>query len=772
MITRCLESRDLLRASVRSAEVHATEPAAVVLKTAAVVAARKAISSADAAMLQRQHLAAVGDTVEGRLRIDFLTDDIVRIRYAQGPDVPANPTPMVVGSFPAPAVTITRDAPTNTLRARTAAIELTVHLDPFRIAIHDHAGRKLTGIGGPEKDNFCAWDTHNTGIARATADGSPVATENFDLHHDEAVYGLGERFLRLNKVGQTVDLTMQDALGVTSPRAYKNIPFYMTTAGYGVFFNHSSLLTLWVGSASTVDVQVAIHDDFLDYYLFFGDLKHILHQYTALTGRGTLPPKWTFGYWQSKISYQSADETLAIAKAMRQHDIPCDVIHLDTHWFKKDWYCDLQFDPVRFPDPAAYFRQLAGMGVKVSLWQLPYIPEGSQLFEDLKAVDGFVKTRDGGIYNVRICFVAGFKGIVGLIDYTNPAAVAVHQRYLRALLQMGAAVFKTDFGEAAPLDGVYYDGTPGHRMHNLYPLLYNQAVAAVTREVTGENVVWARSAWAGSQRFPLHWGGDNSPNYFNMAPQIEGGLSFGLSGFQFWSQDIGGFCGTVNEPLLIRWMQTSMFLSHARIHGSGDRELYKFAPETIRICRDFIRLRYRLMPYIYGSARACVEQSLPMLRALVLEFPDDPTTHNIGDQFLFGDSLMLAPLYTPADTRRVYLPAGAWTHWFTRQTLQGPAWITARESAETIPLYIREGGLIPIGPAMNYVNEIPTDPLTLLLAPLQHDGTRHCTAAVDDRWVPFTYTRTAGRHELTIGPGAPRVEIQTLGSADLHVRRL
>ncbi len=222
-------------------------------------------------------------------------------------------------------------------------------------------------------------------------------------------------------------------------------------------------------------------------------------------------------------------------------------------------------------------------------------------------------------------------------------------------------VIKTDFGEAAPLDGVYYDGTPGSHMHNLYPLLYNKAVFEVTREETGAGVVWARSAWAGSQRYPLHWGGDSSPNYANMLPQLEGGLSFGLSGFQFWSQDIGGFHGAIEEKLLIRWMQIGLFNSHSRIHGFGDRELYKFGPETQRICGDYLRLRYRLLPYIYGSARQCVESSLPMTRPLVVEYQHDPTVWNMSDEYLFGDSLLVAPIFSEAPLRQVYLPEGMWT---------------------------------------------------------------------------------------------------------------
>ena len=602
------------------------------LKTSAVMAAKRQISSADSDMLNQQKVAMVGETVEGRVRIDVLDDHIIRIRYAEGTTVPENPTPMVVGQFSGPsqcsidvvgqaAHTMLDKAPwlktgeeeaeaSGQISLSTAKLYIAISLNPYRLEVYQTDGKRICGIGGPEKDNFANWDAYNTGVTR-TMSGNPVAVECFDLAYNECIYGLGERFIKLNKVGQTIDLNMVDALGVTTPRAYKNIPFFASTHGYGVFFNHSSLMTYWVGSMSAVDIQVAAEDDFLDYYLITGDIRQVLAAYTDLTGKGVMPPKWTFGYWQSKISYSSAEETLEIARKMREYAIPCDVIHLDTFWFKEDRYCNLEFAAERFPDPAAYLQELAALGIKVSLWQLPYIPEGSALFNDLQAVDGFVKDANGAIYNSGICFTPGFKGVVGVVDYTNPAAVKVHQEYFRRLFRMGARVIKTDFGEAAPLDGVYFDGTPGSRMHNLYPLLYNKAVFEVTKEETGDGVVWARSAWAGNQRYPLHWGGDNSPNYFNMLPQLEGGLSFGLSGFQFWSHDIGGFCGSIDENLLIRWMQVGMFISHSRIHGFGDRELYKFGPETQRICGDYIRLRYRLLPYIFGQARQCVASRCP-----------------------------------------------------------------------------------------------------------------------------------------------------------------
>ncbi len=802
MMTRLLETREIVRASVTSCEVFSVEKAALLLKTTAMSAIWKPLSSADSAMLLQISSADEGRAIEGRLRIDLLSDSVLRVRYSEGDAVPENNTPMIIGVVAVPITcefdlretsrSLIEPEQSNTpvagsvdaivsgnpvfqecqeVTIRTAKLRIAVTLKPFRIVILDMDGRKLCGIGGAEKNNFFRWDSYNTGICRNVGNSRAIAVENFDLRDDECIYGLGEKFIKLNKVGQTIDLHLADALGVTSPRSYKSVPFYVSNKRYGVFFNHSSSMSYWLGSMSATDVQVAAEDNFLDYYIFTGDVKQILSSYTDITGKGVLPPKWTFGYWQSKISYSSADETLEIAAKLRKERIPCDVIHLDTHWFKKDWYCDLEFDTKRFPDPEGYFRKLSDLGFKVSLWQLPYIPGGSNLFDRLASVGGFVKCADGSIYDLGLCFTEGFQGIVGVIDFTNPEAVKIYQDALRRLLCLGAKVIKTDFGESAPTDGVYCDGTPGSRMHNLYPLLYNKAVFDVTREVTGDGVVWARSSWAGGQRYPLHWGGDNSPNFENIIPQLQGGLSLGLSGFQFWSQDIGGFCGPTTDQLLIRWMQVGMFLSHSRIHGSGDRELYKFSPETIHICREYINLRYRLLPYIYGAAKMAVDSSLPMLRALVIEYPDDPNVWNLGDEYLFGDSLLVAPITNDETSRRIYLPKGVWTDWWTRERLHGNRWIDLTPDIERLPLFIREGGLIPMGPKMNFVDEVKVEKINLLVSLFEDDGTSSFLVSVNDGFVPVEYVYSEGRHVVTIGESNVEFTLEPLGESELDVIR-
>jgi len=769
LYTRCLETRDLERSSVAACELERWEGGALVLRTRSERCGNRAHRREPddwAALLPRAG-------PEGTLRLDLVSDAVLRVRYAEGSEVPEGETRMVVGSPPPPTrIDVERGGDAAVLATPAARFE--IQLAPFALRARDAAGRVAAEIGGPEKNFFRSWDAYSTGIGRTGA-GRPLAFECFALRPQEAVFGFGEKFLALDKVGQTVDLNMVEALGTNTPRSYKNIPFFWSTRGWGVFVNQSARMTCWVGSRSAADVQIAIEDDFLDYYLFIGSPQEILARYTDLTGKSRMPPRWSFGFWQSRISYRSAEEALDVARRNRAAGIPTDVLHLDTHWFREDWYCDLEFARDRFPDPAGFFEQMADLGVKVSLWQLPYIPEGSRLFDDLLSVDGFVKTGDGGLYDVGICYTPGFKGRVGCIDFTNPAAKRVYQSYLRRLFELGARVIKVDFGEQAPLDGVYHDGTPGHRMHNLYPLLYNQAVAEVTREATGESIIWARSAWAGSQRYPLHWGGDSSANWHNLAPQIRGGLSLGLCGFPFWSMDIGGFAGETGGPLLVRWMQAGVFFSHPRIHGMGNRELDRCDPETLRLCRDALRLHYRLLPYLWATARECAPRAIPVSRALVLEYPDDPTTWSIADQWLLGDALLVAPILDESGSRRVYLPAGVWTDWWTGERAIGPSWIELTADLATIPLWLREGAVIPMGPAVDHVGEGPVEELTLRVAPFLGGGARELAIPSPEGDLRISYRATDGRHVVStppiarvalevVGPDAPLLELRASSS--------
>ena len=698
----------------------------------------------------------------GLVRVDPLGSSAIRLRHVLDGDLRDGGESMIVGSLDVPEVRI--DPGETAVELHTPRVTVTIELDPFVIALADRATRRAVRVGGPDRNYFGVGDSLGTGVHVDTTDGRPVATETFSIPPGATVHGFGESFVGFDKVGQTIDLDVHDAVGVSTPRMYKAVPFFVTTAGYGVFVHTTASTTCWVGSRSANEVQVAVDDDVLDYVVFFGSVRDVIGDYTALTGRAPMPPDWSFGWWQSRCTYVSAEETLGVVRDLREAGFPVDVIHLDTSWFAVDWRCDLEFAPDRFPDPAAYCEELRRMGVHLSLWHLPYLVAGTRLHDRLAEVDGFVKTASGDDYDVGIHFVRGYDGPVHVIDWTNPAAVDVMREEYGRLFDTGASVIKADFGEEAPTDGVYADGTSGTRMHNRYPLLYQAAVHDATERSTGERIAWVRSGWAGGQRYPVHWGGDAPPDWEILPAELHGGLSLGLSGYTFWSSDIGGTAALPEDELLIRWLQLGVLLSHARVHGDGVREPHRWSPVASDLARRWIGLRYRLLPYLLGSARASAAAGLPFARPLVVDFQDDPTTWRIGDEFICGEALLVAPILEPGGWRRVYLPPLRWYEWQTGEAVEGGVWLDTEHELATLPMFLREGAAVPMGPEMAYVGERPTDPLSVRVAPFSTDGESTFVTRIDHRDVEIRYRADGGHHEVRVTGAPGAVALDVLGT--------
>jgi alpha-D-xyloside xylohydrolase len=259
---------------------------------------------------------------------------------------------------------------------------------------------------------------------------------------------------------------------------------------------------------------------------------------------------------------------------------------------------------------------------------------------------------------------------------------------------MGVGAIKVDFGEAAPNTGIYASGKSGFYEHNLYPLRYNKAVASITKQVSGENIIWARSAWAGSQRYPLHWGGDAENTNTGMEAELRGGLSFGLSGFSFWSHDIGGFVLRTPEDIYRRWLPFGMLTSHTRCHGAPPKEPWEYNEAFMDYFRTVDELKYRLMPYIYAQAKYCTERGLPMLRALFVEYPDDPGAWLVDNQYLFGSDILVAPLFENVTERNVYLPTGNWIDYQTGKVYSA-GWHKIEAGKIQVVMLVREGAVIP-----------------------------------------------------------------------------
>ena len=416
-----------------------------------------------------------------------------------------------------------------------------------------------------------------------------------------------------------------------------------------------------------------------------------------------MPPLWSFGIWMSRMTYFSADEVEDICHRLRSEHYPCDVIHLDTGWFRTDWLCEWKFNPERFPDPQGFIHRLADNGFKVSLWQLPYVAHGAEQLAEAKANQYISSPADGADTSTGGASNFSALDYAGTIDFTNPAATEWYQdRLLRPLLQMGVKCIKTDFGENIHMNHHYHAMSP-QRLNNIYSLLYQRAAYDVTKEVTGDGIVWARSAWAGCQRYPLHWGGDSASSWDGMAGSLRGGLHFGLSGFAFWSHDVPGFHSApdfMNSPLdervYVRWTQFGVFTSHMRYHGTCKREPWHY-PAIAPIVKRWWKLRYRLIPYIVEQSREACQSGLPLLQALIFRHAADRQAWHVDDEYYFGSDFLVCPVMSGDDTRDVYLPQGQWVNFFTGQRLEGGRWHYAvKTPLSQMPVYVRPGATIPI----------------------------------------------------------------------------
>lgn len=628
------------------------------------------------------------------VRITMLTTPIHR-QYDDARDPMLTSAPPTCKSW-----RVTEDAQGVTYRSQFGSIE--IRRQPWRIVVRDARGRILTQTRTLSDNDSTQVKLLPFSFVKRAQDNSRSVNPVLSLAPGEKIFGCGESFTSLNKVGQKVQLFVTDPQGPETVGQYKPVPFYFSSRGYGVFMHTSAPVTCDFGASYIGTQSLMMADERLDLFIFLGEPKDILGEYTALTGRSPLPPLWTFGTWMSRISYFTQAEGLDVARKLRQHKIPADVVHFDTGWFQTDWQCDYEFAPDRFPDATAMLATLRKQGFRACLWQLPYFTPKNRYFHELL---------DNGLAVRNAAGTSPYEDAV--LDLSNPQTVSWYQQKIAGLLKQGVSAIKCDFGEAAPLDGLYSSGTTGLYEHNLYPLRYNKALAEVVDSVTGgDGVIWARSAWAGSQRYPLHWGGDAATTNTGMLGDLRGGLSFGLSGFSFWSHDIGGFVTQTPEELYRRWLPFGFLSSHSRAHGAPPTEPWLISKALTTAFRESAELKYRLMPYVYAQAKDCSMRGLPMVRALFVEFPHDAGAWQVEDEYMFGSQMLVAPLLESGTSRTVYLPEGRWIDYQTGRQYEGGY----REIAVGhIPcvILVRDGSVIPHAPLAQSTSEIRWDKVEL-----------------------------------------------------------
>lgn len=618
-------------------------------------------------------------------------------------------------------------------------------------------------------------------------DGTLSLRETVAVTPGESFYGLGEKFTSLDKWNQEIPLWAVDAGNVSSYRSYKNVPLLLSSSGYGLFVHSSFPMVFRMGSESNITYSIHVDDIQLDLFLIYGPrLKHLLSRYTELTGRAPMPPKWSFGFWMSRAGYKTGAEVEEVVRQMRSRGFPCDVLSIDPWWMGAAPWCSYEWDQNAFPEAEKMMAGMRAQGIRTCLWIHPYVPAGTPLYIEGVEKGFFINRADGTPSSVIEAFSG--ENLVA-VDFTNPQACTWWQSKLERLMDMGVAVFKTDFGEQAPLDARYADGRSGLEMHNLYPLLYNRTAFELSRRKNGRGLVWGRSAYAGSQRYPVQWGGDSYSTLDQLAGQVRGLLGYGLSGVPFCSHDVGGFDYSPHffdqsyhvdfkesydnsakeiypkDPVVYaRWLQVGVFSSHIRAHGKQPREPWSYGPEIEAIAHRYLDLRYRLLPYLYTQALISTRTGLPMVRPMVLEFQEDPTTQRLDLQYMFGDSILVAPVLTPNNQVTVYLPAGEWVDYWTKVIISGGRWITKDAPLDTLPLWVRGGSILPLGPTMDYVDQKPLDPLTIeLYAP---QGMGRLEVEDEDRpAILVEYSRLGDDMEVRVGAAPGKVEIALYGVA-------
>ena len=620
-----------------------------------------------------------------KFKIDFVTPRTVRIRMLTTPVEPKVSTSIMLAKEPGKDESWKVTETENTIVYAGNYGTVQINKNPWRVVLKDKTGRILSQtVTLRDADSTQVKYTPFSFIKRGS-DNARRINPVFTLTADEMIFGCGESATGLNKVGQKVNLFVTDPQGPETDQMYKPIPFFMSNRGYGMFMHTSAPVTCDFGATYIGLNKMFMGDENLDLFVFFGEPKDILDEYTDLVGKPGMPPLWSFGTWMSRITYFSEKEGYDVAANIRKNKYPCDVIHFDTGWFDVDWQCDYKFSENRFQNPQQMLKDLKSQGFHVCLWQLPYFTPKNRYFPELIKKDMYVKNGNGEL---------PYEDVV--LDFSNPETVKWYQDKLAGLLNIGVSAIKVDFGEAAPLNGIYASGKSGWYEHNLYPVRYDMAVSEITKKLHNENIMWARAAWAGSQRYLLHWGGDAATTNTGMLGTLRAGLSFGLSGFSFWSHDMGGFVKSTPEDLYCRWLPFGFLTSHTRAHGAPPTEPWLYDSKRVQdVFRKSAEMKYRLMPYVYAQAKECTEKGLPMLRALFVEFPDDPGAWKVDDEYLFGSQILVAPLLESGITgRTVYLPEGKWIDYQTEKVYEG-GWHRIEAGSLPIIMLVRDGSVLP-----------------------------------------------------------------------------
>ncbi len=664
------------------------------------------------------------DTDAGTLHVQFWDADIVRLRLG---DAVVNTYPIIVG--------------------RPADIKMDYACENGMHVIRCGAGKLRLNPGRPDGDapgepisfNF---SYQNRTVVQPSPDGHfvrrfripPLARTqagwffSIALQAGAPIYGFGEKFGSLNKRGQQLVSWASDALGVNAEVCYKNAPFCWTPtgshadngrSGYGVFIHTTARVTHGAGYPQWSNWSYAAHveDEVMDLFLIAGDTpEDFIRRYTDITGRAKNVPLWSLGNWISRAYYRTFEEAEDIARTIRKRKIPCDVFTLDGRaWLDTHTRFYFEFDATRYPQPEKFMDIMKELSLKLCVWEYPICSTQHPKFKEFDEKGWFLKDKNGRTYRYEFDLSPFGKVLTplppsGLLDFTVPAAAQWWYGQHIRLHQMGVDVFKVDFGEQTPEDAYASNGDTGVKFHNALPLLYNQTCYAASEAHHGQGFVWARSGWAGSQRYPMQWGGDPQTSWNGLAGSIIGGQSWGLTGAPFYAHDIGGFYGgPPDAELYVRWLQAGVMGPFCRIHGIGPREPWYFGDQAEEIAKDWLALRYRLLPYLQRQIIEATRSGLPVMRAMPLAFPNDARSWGFELQYMLGDHLLVAPVLQPGGFVTLYLPEGIWYDFFTHEKRAGGQVLDLQVPLESIPVFVRQGAVLAFGPAVQHTGELTAE---------------------------------------------------------------
>lgn len=648
------------------------------------------------------------------LQVEAVADGVVRVRRSRGA-TPESPSPAVLPDRGGPdARWAVRDG-----RLSLHAGALSVELDSRGLlSFRDAAGVVILR----EQE------------VRVSSGGAQRLV--FASLPGEQYYGLGQKVrgpddtsLRWNGRQRTFG-PLGNAREKTCPvpgqgNGNTTIPLLHSSAGFGLFLDNHYRHTWDFTDAGRWSVEADQGEH--RYYVFLGpDAGAVLARYTALTGRPPMPPRWALGLLQSRFGYRSWDEVEETARRLRAAGIPADAIILDLYWFGgvphfggRRRIGSLEWDREAFAGARERIARLRTMGFRVMLIEEPYVDAELPVHREA-AEDGHLATLPGG----GPARLARWWGEGGIVDMTRAATRRWWWRRHLPLMEDGVAGWWMDLGEPDTYDeSARYAGGAHPDVHNVYAMEWARALAeGHERDFPADRqFLLTRAGYAGIQRYGAAvWSNDVMTGFDWLAPQVATGLNIGLSGIPWWGTDVGGFIGPVASPeLYVRWFQFGAFCPVFRPHGQ-DRPTapFEFGPEAEAICRHYARLRYRLLPYLYTAAREAHDTGLPPMRPLTLAFPDDPVVGDLGAQYLFGPSLLVAPMLHEGTERNVYLPDGRWVDFHTGEVFTGPTWLRRYPAPlERLPLFVRAGAILPLGPEMEHTGERPLDELTLRIFP-------------------------------------------------------